>query len=549
MGKKIDLNKKKNPEKINQRPHNKNSNYRNLSHAGSNDATINNYDNANNEINEEEAYQGNEQSAYDLGRNFKADLKVSIFNKVILISIIVIASFFLFMMLFVTIFNEEDSGAGSAMTMGGYYTAKCDEITVIFTDKKNNYAATGSDTYPLDDYVAGVVSAEVGGLNNKEIYKVFALAARTYVLTHDNDCTIESSDRKQVFRDITNDNSATSKLIYEAVSETSGKVILQENELYSVSYDAFCSIDKDDNYYTIKQQNQKIPISWVDAQSGIADSWKKGTCEGNHGRGISQWGAYYLASEKGYTAEEILQYYLGEENVTISNKSYMTSVANLDVKNTTGAKVLNTSLNEFLSSNGSSVTELNSFIKESVTSAGKGTREGVVTAAVSVINFLYDNYQVKLPYYWGGSYQQYGLPGNFGGNAPTKTTPYGTVYNFYGFDCSGFVSWAIMNGGYRIDRKTTHGFHDAFSSDSCVITDSSCFGQPGDLINSRNSHVQMIIAADTASGKYMVAESTGSQGLIIREWNMHQGNAFLEQTRILHMDNFYNNKGNTDPNY
>lgn len=543
MGKKVDLNRK-NTSRINNMPHNKRNYYNRSSSYSAN------YSPEDNEINQEENYgQEYSNSASNINNHAKINIKFPLPNKALIIATLIISFSFIFLMLFVTLFSDEDDGAGSGVTMGGYYTAKCDEITVIYTNKNNNYEVTGSGNFSLDDYVAGVVYAEVGGANNKEIYKVFALAARTYVLTHDNDCTIESSDRRQVFKDITQDNSATAQLIYEAVNETSGQVLLSNNELTSVHYDAFCSIDKDENYYTIKQQNQKIPVSWVDSQSGIAESWKKGDCSGNHGMGISQWGSYYLAKEKGYTAEEILQYYLGDDEITISTKSYMTSIANLETKNTTNANVLTTPLNEFLPANGSSIAELNSYIKNSVIESGAGTREGVVTAAVSLINYLYDNYQVRIPYYWGGEYQNYGVSGNFGGQAPIKVTPYGTMYNYYGFDCSGFVSWAIKNGGYRIERKTTQGFHTSFSVDSCIITDSTCFGQPGDLINSKNSHVQLIIAADTNNNKYMIAESTGSKGLIIREWDMHKGNALLQETRILHMDSFYNNKGNIDLNY
>ena len=93
------------------------------------------------------------------------------------------------------------------------------------------------------------------------------------------------------------------------------------------------------------------------------------------------------------------------------------------------------------------------------------------------------------------------------------------------------------------------GFHDKFSSNSCNITSYDCIGKPGDLINSRNSHVQMIVAVDQNAGKYMVVEATGSQGLIMREWNMHIGNTSGEQTLILNMDSFYNNPNNIDPNY
>lgn len=462
----------------------------------------------------------------------------------ILIILIMSSGMLFFIVLFAVIYQE----FGNKTAIGGYYTSRCSEVTVIFTDKQNDYAVTGTQTYPLEDYVAGVVSAEVGGLNNLEVYKTFALAARTYFMTHEGgSCTIESSDRKQVFKDISDKSHPYANLIYQAVEETKGQVILYNGNLESVQYDAFCSIAKDENYYTIKQQNQKIPVSWVDSQRSIIDEWKKGDCSGNHGNGISQWGAYYLATTYDYTYDELLQYYLGDD-IMISSKGYLSQVAGLEVKDTTASTPLTQPLGSFLVENGSSIEELNSFIHDSVVENGAGTREGVVTAAVSLINFLYDNFQVKIPYYWGGSYQYYGINQSFGGNAKVSCSNT-TCYYYAGFDCSGFVSWAIKNGGYKIGRNTTQGFDEKFSIDSCNITDRNCIGQPGDLINSKTSHVQMIVAVDEESGKYVIAESTsGKEGVVMREWNIHS-NHFLKETKILKMDNFYNNSSNVDENY
>ena len=213
----------------------------------------------------------------------------------------------------------EISESGEGITVSGEYNVRCKNVTVIMTDKSQNYKKIGSKTYPIEDYIAGVVAAEVGGFNNIEVYKVIAIAARTYLLTHDNNkCIIESSDRKQVFSDVTNQRHSSNSLIYMAARETKGQVLLKGKKLASVEYDAFCSIGVDSNYYTLKQRNQKIPRSWADRQGGIADAWKQGNCAGNHGRGISQWGAYYLASQLNYSAEQILGYYLGDKKITLT---------------------------------------------------------------------------------------------------------------------------------------------------------------------------------------------------------------------------------------
>jgi len=444
-------------------------------------------------------------------------------------------------------------GAKNGLAMNGYYAMRCPEVTVVFTDKQNNYEVTDIKTYPLEEYVAGVVAGEVGFLGSTEVDKAFAIAARSYFFANESNCTIESSDRKQVFRELT--TTQTDKLAIEATEATKGKVLLKDNNLYSTQYDAFACIEKDDNYYTISQAEQKIPITWLESKinpSSIPDWF---ICNGSenlknhHGNGLSQYGSLYLAEEKGYTYEEILAFYLGKEDITISS-GFLTSIAGLEVKNTTSATNLDRPLGELLNENGASIEDMNAFIKESVESVGKGTRAGVVAAAVSQINYLYDNFNVNIPYYWGGAYIGYGVYDSLGAITSGSTSTGGKTYIRKGFDCSGFVSWAIKNGGYKFGRFVTGGFHNAFSGDSCDITDQNCIGQPGDLINSKTCHVQMIVAVDEASGKYMIAESTGSIGVVMHEWNMHSQNCGRSnETRILHMDSFYNNPNNVDPNY
>ena len=476
-------------------------------------------------------------------------LKHPAVKKILLIAIPIIFGLLLVTIVLVTIFG---GNLGNNLASGGYYNIRCNEVTVIFTDKQNNYEVTGTGTYPIDEYVAGVVAGEVGFFGDIEVDKAFAIAARSFLLTHDDgNCTIESSDRRQVFRELT--DSPTDQLARQAAEETSGKVLLKDNQLFSSQYDAFACIAKDDNYYTISQANQKIPRTWIESKINPANTPRWFICNGkenlqqHHGNGMSQYGSWYLASEQGYTYDQILNYYLGDQNVSISS-GFMTSIAGLEIKDTTSSKKLDTKLEDFLLMQGTSVENLDAFVYDSVSSAGKGTREGVVTAAVSLVNYLYDNFNIKIPYYWGGEYQNYGVDKNFGAVAGSSCSP-STCYYKDGFDCSGFVSWAIKNGGYNISRKTTQGFHSSFSKNSCNVKDSNCIGQPGDLINSASCHVQMIVAVDEASGKYYIVESTGGHGLIMHQQSIHASNCGNKETRILFMDEFYNNASNVDPNY
>lgn len=508
-------------------------------------------------------------------------LKNPLFWKILLITLVIIFAILLIVVLICIIASalgiELD---GRTISFGGYHDARCNEITVIFEERDDTgkWNVTGTGTYSMEDYLAGVVYAEVGGAWNMEVYKTFAVAARTFVLDEAaDDCSISGTAKKQAFKDVTDRPNEAVNMIYQAVQETAGEVLYQDNQLYQIQYDAFCYIDKDSNYYTLSQQNQKIPTDWVEENvnayvykncpcdandQSMTNCWKNGKWQdGGHGRGMSQVGSKYLITELGYTYKEVLEYYYGNEGLSLttptietssssssSSSNPIVSVAGLEIKNTSNATKLNKPLNEVLASSGSSVDQMNSFIRNSVVEKGAGTREGVVTAAVSMINYLYDNFNIKLPYYWGGRYQQIGISPSFGEYRPSTVSRGGTIYNYKSFDCSGFVSWAIKNGGYNFDAVTTNGFDSKFSKNSCNITESSCIGQPGDLINSAAGHVELIIAVDKDSGKYFIAHS-GTDGVVMTQRDMHKKNYGSTVTKILYMEEFYNNQQNVNPNY
>lgn len=176
----------------------------------------------------------------------------------------------------------------------------------------NKVAITNGDDageYDFEDYIAGVVNAEVSILRNEEVYKAFAVAARNYLLTHSTEnngvCSIEDSKDFQTFTPTTNQK------IIDAVNATKGEFLYKDGKLVSTQYDAFCWYEKDNNYYTLKQQNQKIPVDWVEENVDIAyRSYKCATGSNHgHGNGMSQYGSKYLATIKNFNYEQILTYY------------------------------------------------------------------------------------------------------------------------------------------------------------------------------------------------------------------------------------------------
>lgn len=88
-----------------------------------------------------------------------------------------------------------------------------------------------------------------------------------------------------------------------------------------------------------------------------------------------------------------------------------------------------------------------------VEKAGYGTRAGVVAAA----KYLSEN--ENIPYFWGGKCYEFGINSDWGTDrvvyALEESYAQPNGYSFpYGLDCSGFVTWSIINGGYKCKAQT-----------------------------------------------------------------------------------------------
>ena len=173
-----------------------------------------------------------------------------------------------------------------------------------------------------------------------------------------------------------------------------------------------------------------------------------------------------------------------------------------------GDQILHESLSSFLESHGSSLTEFNNLISNNVENSGYGTRAGVVAAAVTLIAELGNNYNVKIPYYWGGGHGRMieGADGNWGSSS-CHTYANGQSYNYCGLDCSGFVAWAIYNGGFNVAARSAGTFQNLPGAERVTLSSGSAVLQPGDLMES-NSHVVLVV--DVIDGGYVVAEAAGN---------------------------------------
>ena len=202
-----------------------------------------------------------------------------------------------------------------------------------------------------------------------------------------------------------------------------------------------------------------------------------------------------------------------------------------------GDEILHQPLNAFLLNNGSSLEEFNNLIATNIEDAGYGTRAGVVAFAVTLIAELGNNYDVKIPYYWGGGHGRLsdGALANWG-SSECHTYANGQSYNYCGLDCSGFVSWAIYNGGFVMSPRTAGSFQYLPGASRVSLSSSEAVLQPGDLLES-NHHILLVV--DITDSGYVCAEASGnSTGVIFSIRNFAPSGYWG-----VNMDGFYGNEG------
>jgi len=213
---------------------------------------------------------------------------------------------------------------------------------------------------------------------------------------------------------------------------------------------------------------------------------------------------------------------LNKKNFTSKSKSIenkIDSITDPEIKNKISKiyedAIKNKSLNvsnypvnpdDSLYENGSSISELNDKILTGVRAAGVGSREATVYAAMTLIGTVAE-YGYKIPYYWGGTYQQMGVNPKWGANVGASATSRGgKTYYYGGMDCSGFFNWAVSQGM----QKTAVWYDDkprieltGKSTAVCKIGDAlSC---PG--------HIALIVGIDEANKRYIIAEENSGLSL------------------------------------
>ena len=149
---------------------------------------------------------------------------------------------------------------------------------------------------------------------------------------------------------------------------------------------------------------------------------------------------------------------------------------------------------------------LNNLIQQNVDKYGRGTGNGVAAAAITLINSLKEK-GYRIPYYWAGGHADaisgLGVNPDFG-KSTSKSCSRTTCYSYKGFDCSGFVSWAVKNGACP-----SFAPHLAADFMSLGPHESAKQAKPGD-IQASTGHVRLVVQNN--DGKLILAESSGGTG-------------------------------------
>lgn len=187
----------------------------------------------------------------------------------------------------------------------------------------------------------------------------------------------------------------------------------------------------------------------------------------------------------------------------------------------------------------------NKALATAIKNAGYATREGVVAAAT----YLTADIGVVIPYWYGGKYKQVGINSEWGcpkaivADPGTDKQPTGTTHP-YGLDCSGFVSWALRNGGYKSSTIPEGSDAQGRITDDKIKWDANSINyvRPGDLAWN-SEHIGIIISVDKNKCEYQVAEARGaSYGVVITKNTCTSGRF----THIILMDDYYNNQANKE---
>ena len=256
----------------------------------------------------------------------------------------------------------------------------------------------------------------------------------------------------------------------------------------------------------------------------------------------------YEQSQKGETSftmdsscKEALTKIFAEMNPVVRDKQDITKVSygnrkiNYYIKKNNISKKDRTVLKKYVETDCkllcAVVTASKGFVRESVGDNVSEDRVDVITAAYSLVG--------KVGYFWGGKSTAIGNDPSWG--AVEKVSAEGSkssgTLRAYGLDCSGFVTWAVINGyqDQGMQAAVGDGTSDQWEKANVV---SEADAQPGDLVFQRgpesgsNNHVG-ILCGKTDSGDWIAVHCSSSKN------GVTVGEAYSASFRYIRQPSFY----------
>ena len=177
------------------------------------------------------------------------------------------------------------------------------------------------------------------------------------------------------------------------------------------------------------------------------------------------------------------------------------------------------------------VTAAKGFVRQSVGDDVSEERVNVIAAAYSLVG--------KVGYFWGGKSTQIGKDSSWGSAAKVSaagSASSGTV-RAYGLDCSGFVTWSVINGylNQGMQSSVGDGTSDQWEKANVVSEQDA---QPGDLVFQKgpeagsDNHVGIICGKTNAGDWIAVHCSSGKNGVTV-------GEAYGASFRYIRQPSFY----------
>jgi len=219
-------------------------------------------------------------------------------------------------------------------------------------------------------------------------------------------------------------------------------------------------------------------------------------------------------------ANRHINYYIRDNNISKNDRSLLKKYTETDCKLLCAT-----------------VTAAKGFVRQSVGDNVSEERVDVISAAYSLVG--------KVGYFWGGKSTYLGEDpawGTVGTVTASGSNSTGTLRS-YGLDCSGFVTWAVING-YE-DKAMQAAIGDGTSAqweNAKVVTEANA--QPGDLVFQRgpeagsDNHVGILVGK-TDSGDWIAVHCSSSQN------GVTVGEAYSASFRYIREPAFYPEK--TEP--